>query len=102
MIPNQEVPMAGRIANGWNLAKQSCAVLAADKKLLIFPLISSVACLIVLASFLLPIIFAIDWQAVKNSNGSRVTANVTPVYYVLLFAMYLVNYFVIIFFNSAL
>jgi hypothetical protein len=94
--------MAGRIANGWNLAKQSCAVLAADKKLLIFPAISSIACLIVLASFLLPIAFAIDWEAVKNSNGPQVTAKLTPAYYALLFAMYLVNYFVIIFFNSAL
>src|SRR4051812_10191036 len=102
MILFQELLMAGRIANGWNLAKQSCAVLAADKKLLIFPMISSVACLIVLASFLLPIAFAIDWQAVKNSQGSQVTAKVTPVYYAMLFAMYLVNYFVIIFFNSAL
>lgn len=94
--------MAGRIANGWSLAKQSCAVLASDKKLLIFPVISSVACLIVLTSFILPIVFAIDWQAVKSSNGSQVTAKLTPAYYALLFAMYLVNYFVVIFFNSAL
>jgi hypothetical protein len=95
--------MAGRIANGWELARQSWSVLLADKKLLVFPLISSIACMLVLASFALPIAFNIDWHALANSQGQQVNAQFNnPTYYALLFAFYFANYFVVIFFNAAL
>jgi hypothetical protein len=93
--------MAGRIANGWELAKQSWSVLLADKKLLVFPLISSIACMLVLASFALPIAFNVDWHALANNQGQQVQFN-NPAYYALLFAFYFANYFVVIFFNAAL
>ncbi len=95
--------MAGRIANGWELARQSWSVLLADKKLLVFPLISSLACMLVLASFALPVAFNIDWHALAASKGQQVNVQFNnPTYYALLFAFYFANYFVVVFFNAAL
>lgn len=90
--------MFQRISSGWELAKQSFKVLRLDKELLLFPLLSGIACLIVLASFAAPL-----W----NSEYAKVVledrqAPQDPLAYVLLFAFYFVNYFVIVFFNSAL
>src|SRR5215831_12884664 len=95
--------MSGRIANGWELAKQSLSVLANDKKLLVFPIISSIACFLVIASFVVPLIFTIDWKSVSSSNGQQINVQFNqPAYYAWLFGFYFVNYFVIVFFNSAL
>jgi len=91
--------MFDRMRNGWLLARESIAVLKADKKLLVFPLLSFVACLLVLASFALPLINTPWAKAILDDNGR---GQHDPVFYIVLFAFYVVNYFVIIFFNSAL
>lgn len=59
-----------------------------DKKLLAFPLLSGVISLIVLATFILPLIVA---GAMSDT-----------LFYGALFAFYLASYFVVIFFNTAL
>jgi len=59
-----------------------------DKKLLAFPLLSGVISLIVLATFILPLIVAGAMSGV--------------LFYGALFAFYLASYFVVIFFNTAL
>ena len=90
--------MFDRIANGWELAKNSWEVLRLDKELLIFPLLSGIACLLVLASFAIPL-----W-ATQSIDGvlqdEQPLQNVLA--YVVLFAFYFVNYSVIVFFNTAL
>lgn len=88
--------MAGRFSRSWNLMKASAAVLRSDKSLLMFPLASSICCLLVAASFLIPIGFA-----VAAAGGTHERAFSTGGY-VALFLFYLVQYFVIIFFNTAL
>jgi hypothetical protein len=90
--------MFERMANGWELAKESFGVLKLDKGLLLFPLISLVSCLLVMGSFALPL-WNSDYLKVILEDG-KVPED--PVAYVLLFAFYFVNYFVIVFFNSAL
>ncbi|MFH1304005.1 MAG: DUF6159 family protein [Planctomycetota bacterium] len=90
--------MFTRISNGWALTKQSFHVLMLDKELLLFPIMSGFSCLLVLASFAAPL-----W----NSKYVNVVMNEQqlpqdPVAYIILFAFYFVNFFVIIFFNSAL
>ena len=90
--------MFQRLANGWELAKQSFHVLRLDKELLLFPLMSGIACLIVLASFAAPL-WNSDYLNVVFEEGQ---APEDPLAYVILFAFYFVNYFVIVFFNSAL
>ena len=91
--------MFQRISMGWQLTKQSMHVLKMDKELLLFPLLSGIACLLVLASFALPLFFSGALEAIE-ANQENLTQN--AIAWVILFAFYFVNYFVITFFNSAL
>lgn len=91
--------MFQRISNGWALAKQSWGVLMLDKELLLFPLISGIACLLVLASFAVPLYNTDYFQTVMDEGGQ---VGEDPLAWVILFAFYFVNYFVVVFFNSAL
>jgi hypothetical protein len=90
--------MFERISNGWQLTRQSWHVLRLDKELVVFPLLSGVACLLVLASFAFPLWssgYVETWLEDEQPTSH-------PLAYVLLFLFYLINYFVIVFFNSAL
>jgi Family of unknown function (DUF6159) len=90
--------MFDRIATGWELATESFAVLRKDTRLLLFPLISGICCLLVLASFAVPLWSTRYFEAVFNDeNGMR-----DPLSYAIVFAFYAVNYFVIVYFNAAL
>ncbi len=97
--------MFERMATGWQLARQSWRVLMLDKELLVFPLLSGIACMMVMASFAFPL-----WstgfvdevmaeRAAEQGDGGQFHQIVGLV---VLFAYYFVNYFVIVFFNSAL
>ncbi|MBN1589132.1 MAG: hypothetical protein JW888_06435 [Pirellulales bacterium] len=90
--------MFDRMARGWELAKGSWHVLKLDKELLVFPFLSGLACLVVLASFAIPLWSTDYFQTLMNEKA----APEDPLAYVILFAFYFVNYFVIVFFNSAL
>ena len=87
--------MFEKFAQSWSLVKASASVLRSDKELLIFPALSAVCSLIVMASFFVPAYAAGVFEHL-NRHESR------PLYTLGLFAFYLVQYFVIIFFNSAL
>jgi hypothetical protein len=96
--------MFRRAAIGWQLVKQSWQVLKLDKELLLFPVISGLACILVMASFAVPLWATGFVQVVVDENATDV--GVSPTHqvltYVIAFAFYFVNYFVVIFFNSAL
>lgn len=94
--------MFHRMTTGWQLAKQSLNVLRLDKELLIFPILSGLACLIVTASFAVPAFFSGMLKNVVNQEGGGVAAPDNIMFYVLMFLFYFATYFVIIFFNSAL
>jgi hypothetical protein len=93
--------MFDRIARGWELAKSSAGVLYSDKKLVLFPIVSGLGTLLVLASFIGPLVGLqlagkIDLDP-ANNNGQP------PVWiYAFAFAFYFCTYFVIIFCNAAL
>lgn len=90
--------MFQRIATGWELTKQSFQVLKSEKTLVIFPLLSSAACILVLASFAVPLWFSGAFQLLDDHGKPDV-----PVWaYGVMFLFYMANYFVIVFFNSAL
>jgi hypothetical protein len=76
------------IGRSIELFKTSWGILMDDKKLLVFPFLSGIVSLIVLATFILPLI-------VGGIFGDLF-------FYIALFAFYLVSYFVVIFFNTAL
>ncbi len=87
--------MFQRISNSWKLVKASAAVLRADKELVVFPIVSAIALIIVTISFAVPAVFAgvLDSFA---AGEARVLSTVVA------FLFYLVQYFVIFFCNSAL
>ena len=86
--------MAGRISNSFALVKASARVLQLDKELMVFPLMSGIATLLVIASFITPI-FLVGPEVFDSENPSYLA-------YVLGFLFYLVQYTVIFFFNAAL
>src|SRR5262245_8010062 len=83
--------MFARIAYTWQIMKASFEVLKEDKELLLFPFFSGVSCLLVLASFAIPIWATRAWE---SESATR------PVYYAVLFVFYFCNYFVIPFFHA--
>ena len=78
-----------RIRNSLALARSSWAVLKADKELVLLPVISGIASLIVASSFILPIILA----GSADIGGATIG---------LLLLMYFVLAYITIFFNAAL
>ena len=89
--------MFERISRSWGLIKASAGVLAKDKELLVFPLLSAVCTLIVAAAFVLPA-FGLGALDGLGDGGAGMSLTV----YVLAFLFYLVQYFVIFFVNAAL
>jgi hypothetical protein len=90
--------MFERISNSFALARSSWQVLRTDKQLVLFPILSGLCTLLVLASFAVPL-------AVLQMNGQlQWDENKQPALwtYPVAFAFYFCNYFVIVFFNSAL
>ena len=79
-----------RISNTWKLAKASGRVLKADKELVLLPIISSIASLIVAASFLVPLFISGDPE------------NPSTTFYIVAFIVYFVTAYITIFFNAAL
>jgi hypothetical protein len=91
--------MAGKFARSWALMKASAAVLRSDKSLLVFPLLSGLCTLLVAASFLIPVVvMTVGGEHSGQDFHQRMSAGA----YLLMFAFYLVQYFVIIFFQTAL
>ena len=85
-----------RASNGWNIAKNSFKVLEANKQLIIFPLLSGASIILILSSFITAILGAANWNIDNINETNRVAA------YGYLFFYYLVNYFIVVFFNTAL
>ena len=84
--------MFERFSRSWALAKASASVLKSDKELLLFPVISTIAMLVVIATFAIPIF------ALNLFDGGKAD----PLAFVLGFLFYVSQYFVIFFFNTAL
>lgn len=85
--------MFRRISNSWHLVKASWSVLRSDKELILFPIASFFASIIVLLTFAVPTLLA---DVFDSATGIPVLG------YVIGFLFYAVMYFVVIFFNTAL
>lgn len=88
--------MFNKFSRSWALIKASSTVLRQDKELLVFPLLSSLAAIVVVLSFLLPLV-ATGAFAYLRDNGE-----IQPLHVVVGFAFYLTQNFVIFYFNAAL
>ena len=93
----------GKFSRSWALVQQSFTILRSDKQLMLFPILSALACLVTTA-----IIAAGGTLAVLPSmtaamaSGHRWQPNYSPTFMLGLFAVYVANYFIIVFFNVAL
>jgi hypothetical protein len=85
--------MVERIGNSWALVKASAAVLRSDKELVVFPIVSAIALLIVSVAFFLPLDSIGFFDGLEDPGVFEIAV---------VFAFYLVQYFVMIFANSAL
>lgn len=90
------------LSRSWRFATTSYKVIWNNKRLLIFPVLSTLAAVVVIASFA-----GLLWstgqlqQWMKAAEGEQGPAQQVDLY-VALFLFYFCNYFVIVFFNSAL
>jgi len=84
----------GRLSTGWNLTKVSLRVLREDKQLLLFPLLSGVTLLLILAGFVGAIFLGVGFEGIFQGSTAWVSG-------ILLFVYYVVAFFVGLFFNAA-
>lgn len=93
----------GKFSRSWELVKQSFAVLRSDKQLMLFPILSGISCLIVTAVMATGGALAMmPAMASAAASGQRFDPNQSPMFMLGMFALYVVNYFIIVFFNVAL
>lgn len=93
----------GKFSRSWELVKQSFSILRSDKQLMLFPILSASACLIVTAIIATGGTLAIlPSMAAAAASGARWQPTQSPAFLLGMFAMYVANYFVIVFFNVAL
>ncbi len=85
----------GRIGTGWQLTKTSLRVLRKDKELLLFPLISGLALVGILALF-------IGGMFVTVGFGAAFGGDATWIFGVLMVLYYFLSFFIGIFFNAAI
>jgi uncharacterized membrane protein len=88
--------MFERFSRSWALLKASAAILQQDKKLLLFPLFSTLSCCLVIVSFIVPL------SASGFFSGSNNTEYSSIILWPLVFLFYLSQYFIIFYFNTAL
>lgn len=85
-----------RFSNGWTIAKNSFKVLRENRQLIVFPVLSGISIILIFASFFTVVLGIAGW----NVDNMRDLGTVGS--YVVLFIFYIINYFVIVFFNMAL
>ena len=93
----------GKFSRSWQLVKQSFAILRSDKQLMLFPVFSAISCFVLTSiiatggAFLM-----LPARAAAIAAGERFNPNQSPMFLLGMFTLYVVNYFVIVFFNVAL
>jgi len=80
------------------LMSASWQVLKKDKELLVFPLISGICGLVLLAAFFVPLY----QSGFFGSSDKGAAQNPPAIYYLVFFAFYFCSCFVVVFFNSAI
>ena len=90
--------MAKRTRQGWKLLQQSLSVMMENKKLFIFPIISTFLCLIALIAILAP------FSQLEHLHLPLTQAEFHQIYwlYVILLTYFFITHLIIFFFNAAL
>ncbi|MBS1599479.1 MAG: hypothetical protein JST75_14735 [Bacteroidetes bacterium] len=85
-----------KLSNGWTLSMNSLKVLKENKQLIIFPVLSGISMILIIGSFVIALLASAGWD-IEYINDENTAWN-----YVIGFLFYLVNYFIVAFFNTAL
>ena len=88
-----------RFSRGFQLFKETFGILKKDREMLLFPILSGIVTILVVATFLLPLFFSGILTGILAGAGTSASS---PLAYVLLFFFYVVSYFIVIYFNTAL
>lgn len=93
----------GKLSRSWDLVGKSFGILLSDKELLYMPIASGIACLC--ASVMMLAAYALAFPAQITAFAATSDARQLPItqgMWAYLFFFYLVNYFIVVFFNVAL
>ena len=85
-----------RLSNGWKISMNSFTVLKENKQLIIFPILSGISMILIFGSLATAILAGAGWDLDNLSSNS------TVLNYLIVFGFYVVNYFIVVFFNMAL
>ena len=85
-----------RMSNGWQLTLDSFTVLKENRQLILFPILSGISMMLVISSFVVILLSSSgwEWSAIRDQDYFT--------HLLFTFVYYLVNYFIIVFFNTAL
>lgn len=89
--------MLDRFARSWQLAGECMRLLLQDKRLLVLPLLSALAIVVLTASFAVPLV-----PTLRGHLGPGGSRGLTTLTYLALFLFYWLQYTIVIFFNTAL
>lgn len=97
MLPfsKRETEIVGTLGRTWELYKQSFAILSSEAEIVLFPVMSAISVLLVAAGFFFSLLRS---GIMRNLKPEAIPWEI----YALMFVWYFLNYFVIVFFNSAL
>jgi len=85
----------GRIGRGWQLAKMSLRVIRKDKELLLFPLLSGLLTIVILASFFIGAVFTVGLDGIFGGSSQWA-------FWVFMVIFYFITFFLATFFNVAI
>lgn len=91
-----------RLSNGWKIGKMCLRTIKDNPSLMIFPVVSSISLILVTLSFLGGGYFLFGEEILAMTEESNAVDSLGIIHYVSLFVFYLVNYFIIVFFNVGL
>ena len=86
-----------RFQRSWDLAAECWRLLMEDRTLLVFPLLSSIAMVLMVGSFALPLL-----PAFGHASGRNLPHGLSSLSYLGIFLFYWIQYSIVIFFNTAL
>jgi len=85
----------GKIGRSWQLMKMSLRIIRKDKEILIFPVLSGLITIAILASFFLGAFFTMGFDGTDDATSNWV-------FYAFFIAFYFVAFFIGIFFNACI
>lgn len=91
-----------RLSNGWRLGKTSLLTIRENPSLMLFPFISGISLILVTLSFFGSGYLAFGEEILAIADDETAVNSLDVILYVMVFLFYIINYFVIVFFNVGL